>query len=47
MADVQTKFRDNARRVLSDARMDAVIEAVERLETLSDVGKLAALCVPV
>jgi 2-methylcitrate dehydratase PrpD len=46
-ADVQAKFRDNARRVLSEARMEAVIEAVERLETLSNVAKLAALCVPV
>ncbi len=45
-ADVQAKFRDNARRVLSDARIDAVIEAVDRLEELSNVAQLAALCVP-
>ncbi len=45
-ADVQAKFRDNARRALSDARIDAVIDAVDRLEELPNVAELAALCVP-
>ncbi len=44
-ADVQAKFRDNARRALPDARIDAIIEAVDRLEALPTVAQLAALCV--
>jgi 2-methylcitrate dehydratase PrpD len=45
-ADVQDKFRDNARRALTDERIEAVIEAVNRLDELSSVAELAALCVP-
>ena len=45
-ADVQDKFRDNARRALTDERIEAVIEAVDRLDELSSVAELAALCVP-
>ena len=44
--DVQDKFRDNARRALTDERIEAVIEAVNRLDELSGVAELAALCVP-
>jgi len=44
--DVQDKFRDNARRALTDERIEAVIEAVNRLDELSSVAELAALCVP-
>jgi 2-methylcitrate dehydratase PrpD len=46
VAEVQEKFRDNARRALSDARIEAMIEAVDRLDELSSVAELAALCVP-
>ncbi len=45
-ADVQDKFRDNARRVLPETRIAAIIEAVGRLEEVSRVAELSALCVP-
>jgi 2-methylcitrate dehydratase PrpD len=44
--EVQDKFRDNARRALTDEQIEAVIEAVHRLDELSSVAELAALCVP-
>jgi 2-methylcitrate dehydratase PrpD len=44
--EVQDKFRDNARRALADEQIEAVIEAVHRLDELSSVAELAALCVP-
>ena len=44
--DMQAKFRDSARRALSDSRIDAIIEAVEWLKALRNVATLAALCAP-
>jgi 2-methylcitrate dehydratase PrpD len=44
--EVQDKFRDNAGRALTDEQIEAVIEAVQRLDELSSVAELAALCVP-
>jgi hypothetical protein len=45
-ADMQDKFRDNARRALTDEQIEAVMAAVNRLDELSSVAELAALCVP-
>ena len=44
-AEVQEKFRDNALRALPAPRVEAIIDTVQRLETLSSVAELAALCV--
>jgi 2-methylcitrate dehydratase PrpD len=44
-AEVQEKFRDNARRALPAERVTAVITAVEHLEALPRVTDLMALCV--
>jgi hypothetical protein len=43
--EVCAKFRDNARRVLPDARLDAIIAAIDHLEALPRVSELTRLCV--
>jgi hypothetical protein len=42
-ADLQAKFRLNARPVMSGDRIEQVIHAVEKLEELEDTGKLMKL----
>jgi 2-methylcitrate dehydratase PrpD len=42
-AQLTTKFRDAAGRVLSPERVDSVLAAVAALETLADAGDLARL----
>jgi 2-methylcitrate dehydratase PrpD len=43
--DIRAKFRENASPALSGERIERVIEAVDRLETLPDVKDLVTLCV--
>ena len=43
--EVRAKFRDNARGVLPDARLDAIIAAIDHLEELPRVSELTRLCV--
>jgi 2-methylcitrate dehydratase PrpD len=45
VTEVQDKFRDNAGRALPEARLEAVITAVQGLEDLPRVAELMALCV--
>jgi hypothetical protein len=40
---MRAKFVDCARRVIDEAAIQNVVESVERLETLKDVGDLCAL----
>lgn len=42
--EVCDKFRDNARRVLPSARLDAIIAAIDHLEDLPRVSELTQLC---
>jgi 2-methylcitrate dehydratase PrpD len=44
-AEVQAKFRDNARRTLPATQVEAIIQMVDRLEELSCLVDLTALCV--
>lgn len=44
-ADVRTKFKDNARLVLSAERADEVVAVTDRLEVLDDINALMRLCV--
>jgi hypothetical protein len=41
--EMRGKFVDCARRVIDEAAIQNVVEYVERLETLKDVGDLCAL----
>jgi 2-methylcitrate dehydratase PrpD len=41
--EMRTKFVDCARRAIDEAAIQNVVEYVERLETLKDVGDLCAL----
>lgn len=43
-SEIKEKFRANASGALSPVRVEAVLETVERLETLGDAGELARLC---
>jgi hypothetical protein len=42
---LRTKFRKMARAVLSDGRIDELIEAVDRLDSSADAAHLVALLV--
>ena len=41
--EMRTKFVDCARRAIDEAAIQGVVEYVERLEALKDVGDLCAL----
>jgi hypothetical protein len=41
--EIRAKFADCARRAIDEAAIQNVVEYVERLETLKDVGDLCAL----
>ena len=41
--ELRAKFVDCARRVIDEAAIQGVVECVERLETLKDVGDLCRL----
>ena len=41
--EMRAKFVDCARRAIDEAAIQGVVEYVERLETLKDVGDLCAL----
>ncbi|NBY65204.1 MAG: MmgE/PrpD family protein [Betaproteobacteria bacterium] len=45
-ADIQFKFKNVVIGILSNKRIDEVIELVDRLETLSDVNQLMSLLAP-
>ncbi len=42
--EIEEKFRDLVRPVLSKKRMDQIIEMIQELESIEDVGKLLKLC---
>ena len=42
---VRRKFRENAVLVLETARVERLLESVERVENLSDVGEIVANCI--
>ena len=44
VSEIVEKFRDNAGRALTPARIDEIERAVLALDTLADVRSLAALC---
>jgi 2-methylcitrate dehydratase PrpD len=43
--DVHKKFRENASLVLDDKKIDRLLTSVDRLETVSDINEVVALCV--
>jgi 2-methylcitrate dehydratase PrpD len=43
--DVRQKFRDNARLVLDDKKVDQVLSMTDRLEDVRDINDVVALCV--
>ncbi len=42
--DVRNKFRENARLVLAEQKVEQIIEAVDKLETARDIGEIVAMC---
>ena len=44
-AEIQAKFRDNASRTLPATQVEAIIQLIDRLESLPCVADLTALCV--
>jgi hypothetical protein len=43
--DVRQKFRDNARLVLDDKKIEQVLSMTDRLEEVRDINEVVALCV--
>jgi 2-methylcitrate dehydratase PrpD len=43
-SDVQQKFRENARLMLSEQKVEQVIKAVDKLETARDISEIVAMC---
>lgn len=43
--DVRHKFRDNARMVLDDKKIEQVLSMTDRLEEVRDINEVVALCV--
>jgi len=44
-ARVLAKFRENASCALTGDRVEAIVDAVSRLEELNDIGRLVDLCI--
>ena len=44
-SDVRQKFRDNARLVLDDGKIDKLLSMADRLEDVRDINDVVALCV--
>ena len=44
-SDVHQKFRDNARLVLQDGKIDQLSSMVDRMEDVRDINEVVALCV--
>jgi hypothetical protein len=44
--EIVTKFRNNACHVLTDARINSVIETVNKLDKIKDIAELTKLVAP-
>jgi 2-methylcitrate dehydratase PrpD len=44
-SDVHQKFRDNAKLIIDDSRIDQLLSLADRLEDVRDINEVVALCV--